>query len=170
MKGLELVGGAKLTPARSRLDALAHAEGDGLVALAYVVTGDREAALDAVQEVFARLARADLSTIENLGAYARRAVCHECASWGRSMTRMGRRNGRLEAEWRRDLATQPDPFGRIELMGALGVLSARQRTAVVLRYFVQLDDKQIAECLDCAPSTVRTLLSRAMTKLRRELR
>lgn len=45
-------------------------------------------------------------------------------------------------------------------------LGKRQRAVVVLRYYLDLPDSQVAEILDCAPSTVRTQALRALAKLR----
>jgi RNA polymerase sigma-70 factor (sigma-E family) len=49
----------------------------------------------------------------------------------------------------------------------LGALNERQRAAVVLRYFNDLPDDQIAEILGCREVTVRSLISRALAELRR---
>ena len=54
-------------------------------------------------------------------------------------------------------------------MSALRSLSARQRAAVVLRYYLDWDDDSIAQTLACTPATVRSLLSRALKKMRTEL-
>jgi RNA polymerase sigma factor (sigma-70 family) len=48
-------------------------------------------------------------------------------------------------------------------------LPSRQRVAVVLRFFVDLDDIEIAEHLGCRPGTVRSLISRALSTLRKEM-
>ncbi|MXZ53343.1 MAG: sigma-70 family RNA polymerase sigma factor, partial [Acidimicrobiaceae bacterium] len=62
------------------------------------------------------------------------------------------------------------PERLIELRSALDYLSDRQRIVVVLRYFVDLPDDEIAQALDVKPSTVRSLAHRALAVLRRELR
>jgi RNA polymerase sigma factor (sigma-70 family) len=53
-------------------------------------------------------------------------------------------------------------------MDAVGRLPIRQRTAIVLRYFADWSEAEIA-ALDCRPGTVKSLLSRARTKLSQEL-
>jgi len=45
-------------------------------------------------------------------------------------------------------------------------LSLRQRTAIVLRYYAGMTDQEIADTLDCAVGTVRSLLSRGLASLR----
>ena len=48
----------------------------------------------------------------------------------------------------------------------LGTLSARQRAAVVLRYFHDLPEPEVAAALACRPATVRSLVSRGVTAMR----
>lgn len=162
-------GGSGDGPAIAEVGAFLADSREDLVALAYVMTASQDEAQDVVHDVFLRLLRTDLTGVADLRAYARRAITNECATWGRRLTRSRRRSRSLHAEWQRVLATQPDPHGRVEVLTALSVLSTRQRTAVVLRYYLDWDDEAIAETLHCAPSTVRTVLSRAMKKLRADL-
>jgi DNA-directed RNA polymerase specialized sigma24 family protein len=56
--------------------------------------------------------------------------------------------------------------GRDELLRRVSALPARQRTAVVLRYFEDLDDAQIARVMACDPVTVRSYVSRGLKALR----
>lgn len=142
---------------------------DALVALAYVLTGSQESAQDAVHEVVERMLARDLANVRDLNAYARRAVTNACMSSGRTLGRRRRQFTQLRSEWHRTLSTQPDPFQRIELMSALQALSERQRAAIVLRYYLDLPEGDIASTLDCAPATVRSLLSRGLRQLRIEL-
>jgi RNA polymerase sigma factor (sigma-70 family) len=55
---------------------------------------------------------------------------------------------------------------RAVLLAALRQLPVRQRAVVVLRYWEDLTDTQIAATLGCSPGTVRSQLSRALAKLR----
>jgi RNA polymerase sigma factor (sigma-70 family) len=52
------------------------------------------------------------------------------------------------------------------LLAALHELPPRQRAVIVLRYWEDLTDAQIAATLGCSPGTVRSQLSRALAKLR----
>jgi RNA polymerase sigma-70 factor (sigma-E family) len=52
------------------------------------------------------------------------------------------------------------------LLRALAMLPQRQRTAVVLRYFDDLEDVEIAAVLGCSPGTVRSHVSRGLARLR----
>lgn len=62
------------------------------------------------------------------------------------------------------------PSSRIEdrdvLWTALGELPERQRAAVVLRYYEDLTEDQVADVLRCSPRAVNSLVSRAMATLR----
>jgi RNA polymerase sigma factor (sigma-70 family) len=53
-----------------------------------------------------------------------------------------------------------------ELFDVLAALPDRQRAAVVLRYWHDLDENQIADALGCRPGTVGSLLHRAIARLR----
>lgn len=52
---------------------------------------------------------------------------------------------------------------------AVAQLPVRQRAAVVLRYFADLSEADIAAGLGCRPGTVKSLLARARTRLAKEL-
>ena len=60
----------------------------------------------------------------------------------------------------------PVPSHLVELADALAVLPERQRAAIVLRYYADLPEAEIAELLGCRPTTVRTLVARGMVALR----
>ena len=56
------------------------------------------------------------------------------------------------------------------LWRALGRLSGRQRAAIVLRFYEDLPERQVAEILKCRPGTVKSLVSRGLETLRKEIR
>lgn len=128
--------------------------------VAYLMSDSVAAAEDAVHDVFVRCAPR-LPEIEHPPSYLRAAVVNECRAQHR--------------RWRRDHdATVPElldglPHELVETRAALGRLSPRKRAAVVLRYFVDIPDEEIAEVLGCRPGTVRTLLHRAIDELREDL-
>ena len=137
----------------------------GLVRLAFGLTGDRWAAEDLAQATLARayVAWRRVSRADDPDAYLRRILVNTS-------------NRRFR---RRRVAEQPgdppetavegpaDLVGeRTALLAALRQLPPRQREAVVLRYWADLTDAQIAATLGCSPGTVRSQLSRALAKLR----
>lgn len=77
-----------------------------------------------------------------------------------------RARARLEAE------PEPAPPGALDhedalaLRQALGSLSSRQRTALLLRYFDDLPVSDIAHSLECSDNTVKSLLKRGLARLR----
>jgi DNA-directed RNA polymerase specialized sigma24 family protein len=125
------------------------------VRLAYALTGDSELAEDIAQDVFERVG-SRFSSIEHPVGYVRTSVVNAVRSHQR---RVGRTR-RLVAV---DVAT---PGHLVEFADALNDLPARQRTVIVLRYLEDLDDERIAGALGCRPSTVRSLASRGLARLR----
>jgi RNA polymerase sigma-70 factor (sigma-E family) len=70
-------------------------------------------------------------------------------------------------------ATVPDRAAALAdrdiLLRALAALPQRQRSVVVLRYFDDLDDVEIAAVLGCSPGTVRSHVSRGLARLRQTM-
>lgn len=58
---------------------------------------------------------------------------------------------------------------RDEAWGLLSTLPERQRAALVLRFYHDWTDAEIAGALDCRPGTVRSLISRGLATLRQQL-
>lgn len=61
------------------------------------------------------------------------------------------------------------PLAERELWVALSLLPPRQRAVMVLRYYEDLPEAEIAAVLGCAPGTVKSQASKAMVTLRRAL-
>jgi RNA polymerase sigma factor (sigma-70 family) len=140
---------------------------------AVVLTGDRELAQDVVQEVLARaqVRWGRIVAAHSPEAYVRRMVLNEYLSWRRSWTA---RNIQAVGERLVDLhdarGGTPDHAEGIveadELWNRLAMLGRRQRAVLVLRYYEQLDDEDIADRLKCTPATVRSHASKALKTLR----
>ncbi|MFC4537033.1 RNA polymerase sigma factor [Sphaerisporangium dianthi] len=138
-----------------------------LVRLAMLLVGDRESAEDIVQDVFSRLhaRRQETFTL----AYVR--VCVLNAS--RSVLR--RRRVAVKAPLGptevADSAETAALLGesRLEMLAALDRLPRRQREVLVLRYYLDLSDADIARATGVRESTVRSNISRALDRLEREL-
>jgi RNA polymerase sigma-70 factor (sigma-E family) len=135
-----------------------------LVDIARLTTGSNATAEDLVQDAFADLYRR-FDTVHTPDAYLHRAVMSRCTSWvRRRMTErrhLERRPPEEPAAW-----TDPDT---IATMAAVGRLPVRQRAAIVLRYFADLPEADIAAALRCRPGTVKSLLARARTQLAKDL-
>jgi RNA polymerase sigma-70 factor (sigma-E family) len=139
---------------------LYRAQRDGLVRLAYLLTGSQATAEDLVQDVFLRC-RDRLDDIEQPVAYLRRGVTNACWSW--------HRRRRREAE---HLAQGPAVVSGtydIEMWDALSRLSPRRRSVLVLRYYLDLPEAEVASMLGWRIGTVKSTAHRALQDLRRML-
>jgi RNA polymerase sigma factor (sigma-70 family) len=56
-----------------------------------------------------------------------------------------------------------------ELLPALGALAPRQRAVLVLRYFEDLTETQVADLLGCSVGTVKSTAARALERLRQHM-
>lgn len=149
--------------------ALPGAPTPGHRALAYLLTGSPAAAEDLAQEAFLRAAGRfpQIRDANNFRAYLRRTVIN---LWRNSVRRERREQAYLA---RQDPRTPEDESAdlvtRYAVRVALLRLSPRQRAAIVLRYYEDLPERQIAALLQCRPGTVKSLLARGVDSLRRDL-
>ena len=151
--------------------AFVRAHQRGLLRAAYLVCGDRAQAEDAVQEAFAKLASRWQKVREgNPDAYVRRVVYHDVVSGWR---RWGRRQSPadpVEVGVLMERRGVDDPLESwVEGADVRAALPPRQRAVMVLRYYEDLSEAQIAEALGIAPGTVKTLARGALVNLRRLL-
>ncbi|WP_305786639.1 sigma-70 family RNA polymerase sigma factor [Symbioplanes lichenis] len=145
-----------------RFDDFIAARLRALLRYATVLCGDRAEADDLVQEVLTR-ALVRWRRIEGLAepyAYVRAMVTNEFLS------RRRRRRFRLVPLDQHEQAAPAVPEGDPELWARLATLPRQQRAVVVLRFYEDLGDEEIAEVLGCRTSTVRAYASRALATLR----
>jgi RNA polymerase sigma factor (sigma-70 family) len=123
----------------------------------------RDDARDVVAAAMVRcLFRRTGPPVENVRAYLFRAVYHESVSVQRQVARRLRLVGRLGAE----RSPEGDPVIGDRLAGALERLSRRQRAAIVLTYWQDLEPPQVADRLGISEGAVRKHLARARQNLR----
>ena len=134
-----------------------------MVRLAALLVGSRAIAEEVVQDAFAAVSER-WDGLDRPGGYLRTAVVNGCAQVLRHRS--------VEDRHRPVTLEIPDaiPERLIDLRSALDRLSKHQRIVVVLRYYVDVPDDEIARTLDVRPSTVRSLAHRALSALRKELR
>jgi RNA polymerase sigma-70 factor (sigma-E family) len=133
-----------------------------LLRLAFLLVGDRGAAEDLLQDVLERMYVA-WPRIAEPDAYARQALAHRATNRWRHRGR--RREVALTDE--HDVAIPgPEPSQRDTLMAALALLTARQRTTVVLRFFEDYTVEQTAAAMSCSVGTVKSQTARALPRLR----
>ena len=144
-----------------------------LLRYAVVLTGDRELAQDVVQEVLARaqVRWSRIAATEAPDAYVRRMVLNEYLSWRRTWAvRNVRAIGERLVDVSDDRRATGDHAEGIavsdEVWHRLATLPRKQRAVLVLRYYEQLSDDEIAQLLGCAPVTVRSNASKALHALR----
>lgn len=146
-----------------------------LLRTAYLITWNLPEAEDVVQEALSRAAArwADVEKMEHPQAYVRRIVVN-CAT-----TEAQKRVRRLE-DPRAGIAAMIDDLAddrfeeqlarvdtRSEILWLLTQLSRQQRAVLVLRYFEELSESEIADYLSIPIGTVKSTASRALDQLRR---
>jgi RNA polymerase sigma-70 factor (sigma-E family) len=159
--------------AEAAVTALYQAHALGMIRLAHIMLGDRANAEDVVQEAFCGLYRrwSHLSDAGSALPYLRTSVLNGCRSLQRR--RPGRQaqpgdpgDGQPAASAEATAITGED---RREVMQALRRLPARQREALVLRYYLDLSPEEIGTVMNISPSSVRSATHRALSSLGRML-
>lgn len=144
--------------------AFVQEHGAALLRFAYLLSRDSARAEDLVQDALVKLLRRwrSAGAAASPLAYARRIVLNEYLGWRRL-----RSSGEVL-----ELADVPAPdesdrIGNRDLVWRLiGSLPPRARAVLVLRYYEQLPDREIAAVLGCAEPTVRSIATRALATLR----
>ncbi len=155
---------------QSRVEMLYAAHIQQATRLAYLMTGEREVAEDLAQDAFVKVVGRfkHLRSDQAFGGYLMTSVVNACrAHWRR------RKVERFYLErFRGQLPTTepgPDVGGRLAIAQALESLPPRQRTAVVLRHYVDLSEQRTADVMGCSVGTIKTLTSRGLRTLRERM-
>ncbi len=133
----------------------------GMIRLARALVDDTEDAVEVVQEAFARmLPRFDRIDPDSAEAYLRSTVMNGCRRFLRRRLLSLRHRSR--------------PLGHAQLdtdhvLDAIRRLPPQQRDVVLLRFYLDLSEAEIARTLDIAPGTVKSRLHRALLVLRESL-
>lgn len=135
--------------------------------LAYLLTGDADRAEDAVADAFVKCYRRwRKGGIDEPRAYLRRAVVNEVNSRFRRLSVERREAAKRHGDARGTRLADEQVVDRDEVFAALQALPARQRTAIVLRYYHDLSEADTAEAMDISVGTVKSSVSRGMERLR----
>ncbi len=157
---------------RPTISELYHAHRLAMVRLAVLLVDDRATAEDVVQDAFAALYKRhgdQLGEVDNAPAYLRTAVVNAA----RSVLRRRRTARDYTPPYEADA---PSAEERIvldeehrEVLAALSGLTARRREVLVLRYWCDLTEAQIATTLGISRGAVKSLASRALDALEKTL-
>jgi RNA polymerase sigma-70 factor (sigma-E family) len=155
-----------VTAINQEFEAFVHTRGSALLRFAYVLTRDAALAEDLVQEAILKVYKqwGKVAVAEHPEAYVKRIVVNEFISWRRR-----RRNAEVPGEVPDligDAAVESIVAERDWIWRAMADLSPRQRAALVLRFYEDLSEEEIARILGCAGGTVRSLTTRALDALR----
>lgn len=153
----------------SLVEGLYHREAASLVRLARLFTDDRTGAEDIVQEAFIRLYHAAdrIQDAEKSTAYLRSIVLNLARDHNRrgllSLRHHDSMIDRRIPEVPEDRVVQTEDEAKV--IEALNSLSPRQRHCLVLRFYMDLTEKEIAVTLGISPNSVKTHCQRGMASL-----
>jgi RNA polymerase sigma-70 factor (sigma-E family) len=146
------------------LDRLVAERGSALLGAAVLLTGSQAAGEDLLQAALERLMRSWGRVREDRERYLRRTMYHLAIDQWR------RRRRRPEAFIDYEPPGRPDATDAVDLRDALSralaQLPPRQRAVLVMRYWEQLSEAEVAEMLGCSVGTVKSTASRGLSRLR----
>lgn len=166
--GEELLGQA--TERSREFSAVFYEEYPRLWAVAFAMLGDADLAEETVMETFSMAFSAwgRVQRAENRSAYLRKILLNLCRSRWRRRGIEQRVNalvhGRNEREQMPEWVSR-NSDARLDMWSALAQLPGRQRACIVLRYYGDMTDEQVAETLQCSVGTVKSHLFRARKAL-----
>jgi RNA polymerase sigma-70 factor (sigma-E family) len=159
---------------RADFDLFVAQSTDALMRTAYLIVWDLPEAEDLVQETLLKVAGRwhRVRRMEQPVAYARRILVNLALS---GTARRGRRRRELTGAALLDRAEEatcesPAIDTHDELMRALAALPPRQRTVLVLRYFLDLPEAEVAAAMKCSLGTVKSSAARGLARLEQALR
>lgn len=150
-----------------RFQEFVRARWSHLVRTAYLLTGDAHLAEDLTQTALAKAYRSwrRVSGSDNPEAYVRRMLV-TCNSdrFRKRRVKESLTDAPPEVAGRDEAVARVDERG--VLLGALAGLPPRQRAVVVMRYWEDLSELEVAEVLGCSQGTVKSQASKGLAKLR----
>ena len=160
-----------MSRARNEFNQFVDQTGASLLRTVYLIVRDLAAAEDIVQETLLRVARRwpRVRRMEEQTAYARRIAVNLALDEHRARAREGDALKRHQAEHNgsgRDESAQAEQHA--DLITALSCLAPRARAVIVLRYYGDLSESDVADTLGCSVGTVKTTAWRALETLRKQ--
>lgn len=164
---------------RAEFDRFVAEHSDALLRTAYLVVWDLPEAEDLVQECLLIVARRwpRVRAMDHRHAYARRVLVNLALDGARRRSRRRQELGDIDRAAQALPDTADDAAARAlsavdartELIAALATLPPRQRAVLVLRYFEDLSEAQVAAALGCSLGTVKSTASRGLARLQTSL-
>ena len=134
-----------------------------MLRLARLLTGSETVAEDVVHDAFVGLAR-NFDRVDNPDGYLRTSVVNLTRSVHRRTGRERDKHRRAETSRMYDVVTHQPELD--ETWDLLRRLPDRQRAAIVLRFYEDLSEAEIARLLRCRPGTVKSLIHRGLARVR----
>ena len=141
---------------------------DSMVRLAYVILGSADAAEEVVQDAFLSL-HDRFDQVDKPEWYVRRTVVNRCRDQVRRKVRFRQRVPLLVVDAVQSSRAPGHDGERRDLVEALRTLPVRQRAAIVLRFYGDHSEAEIADALGVRPGTVKSLVHRGLEALRDQL-
>jgi RNA polymerase sigma factor (sigma-70 family) len=129
--------------------------------LASFLVQDTAAGEDIAQDVLGTMSQR-WGTADRPAAYLRTAIVHASSNWNR-------RGRTMRAKLPLLAGSDRVEFHADELADAIARLPFRQRAVIVMRYHADLSESEIADALGCRRGTVKSLASRALKALAKEI-
>jgi RNA polymerase sigma-70 factor (sigma-E family) len=159
---------ARVAPEHYAALYLSHLE--PLLRLAWLLCGDQHQAEDVVAEAFAKVyPQWQRGRVFEPYPYLRRAVVNEVTTRGRRHVLESREERRRSGTGRGAGRLEEVVAERDAVVAALRRLPVRQRAVIVLRYYDDLTESDVADLLGMAVGTVKSHTARGLERLRTEL-
>jgi RNA polymerase sigma-70 factor (sigma-E family) len=163
--------------ARREFERFVTERTDQLLRTAYLMAWDLAEAEDLVQETLLQVARRwpRVRAMDHPAAYARKLLVNLAID---TAQKRARRSAELTAGGDADAKERPDHRAARDLdsvdtqtvlLDGLAGLPARQRAIIVLRYWEDLPEAEVAAILGCSTGTVKSTASRGLARLREQL-
>lgn len=151
-------------------DEFCQREHPRLVGAVSLYCGDRDVALETAQEALIRACKRwdDVREMQRPGAWVHRVAMNLANSHFRRW-KLERRARARAVDQAPTVDQQPDSAAAVTVRRAVAALPSRQRTAVVLRYFLDWPVADVAEVLGVSQGAVKSLTHRGITTLRQQL-
>lgn len=148
-----------------------------LLQTGYLIASNRAEAEDLVQECLLRVARRwpKVRSMDRPDAYARRVLVNLALDSAKRRARCWQELATLGDDEPADMQVDRDDEAittraeASELLDALRALPIRQRVVLVLRYFGDFSEAQVAEMLGCPVGTIKSTTARGLARMREVL-